>query len=237
MKTVAERPSAHMHAHSKASAYLDLQALAAATLSREPFDYVVVPRFVRSEALGGIHQDYPKIGQPGSFPVDGLSYGPAFAAFLDELRGPAMRAAFEQKFDLDLSRPPMMITVRGQSGTRDGNIHTDSVSKIITVLIYMNPHWEEGGGRLRLLRSATDIDDVLVEIPPVEGTLVAFRRSDNSYHGHKPFIGPRRVIQVNWVTGHGTRSREIWRHRLSAWFKRGLAVFQGGSNKEPEHSR
>jgi SM-20-related protein len=186
----------------------------------------VVPGFVKSEALSGIHKDYPRIAQPGSFPVEGLSCGPAFASLLEELRGPAMRAAFEKKFELDLAGRPMMVTVRGQSSTRDGNIHTDAASKIITILIYMNPRWEQGGGRLRLLRSANDIDDVLVEIPPIEGTLVAFRRSDNSYHGHKPFIGPRRVIQVNWVTDRGTRNREIWRHRVSAWLKRGLGFFR-----------
>ena len=112
-----------------------------------------------------------------------------------------------------------MITARGRCGTRDGNIHTDAVTKIITVLIYMNPHWEEAGGCLRLLRSPTDIEDVLAEVPPVEGTLIAFRRSDNSYHGHKPFIGPRRVIQFNWVTDRGTVGREILRHRASSWVK------------------
>jgi hypothetical protein len=208
------------------SGHLDLKAIKCTPLNREPFQYLVVPGFIRSETLPSIHKDYPEIAQPGSFPVQGLRYGPAFAMLLEELRGPALRAAFEKKFELDLTDRPIMITARGQSGTRDGNIHTDAVSKIITILIYMNPRWEDGGGRLRLLRSAHDIDDVLVEIPPVEGTLVAFRRSDNSYHGHKPFIGPRRVIQVNWVTDKGTRNREIWRHRVSAWLKRGLALFR-----------
>jgi SM-20-related protein len=52
-------------------------------------------------------------------------------------------------------------------GTRDGNIHTDAANKIITVLIYMNPTWEQSGGRLRLLRSPDDIEDVLVEVPSI----------------------------------------------------------------------
>ena len=120
---------------------------------------------------------------------------------------------------MDLKGRPTMVTVRGRSGTRDGNIHTDAASKIITVLLYMNPRWEEPGGRLRLLRSPDDIEDAIVEAPPVAGTLVAFRRSDNSYHGHKPFVGPRRVIQLNWVTDRGTVGREILRHRASAWLK------------------
>ena len=119
-----------------------------------------------------------------------------------------------------------MITVRGRCGTRDGNIHTDAVTKIITVLIYMNPTWEQSGGCLRLLRSPDDIEDVIIEIPPIEGTLLAFRRSDNSWHGHKLFVGPRRVIQFNWVTSQSVERREVFRHRLSAWVKKTLAVFR-----------
>ncbi|MGH7172948.1 MAG: 2OG-Fe(II) oxygenase, partial [Gemmataceae bacterium] len=149
-----------------------------------------------------------------------------FHKLLDELRGLAFRAACEKKFGIDLRGRASMITVRGRCGTRDGNIHTDAVTKIITVLIYMNPTWEQGGGCLRLLRSPRDIDDVIVEIPPVEGTLLAFRRSDNSWHGHKPFIGPRRVIQFNWVTTQGVERREVFRHRVSAWMKKTLGLFR-----------
>src|SRR3989304_5300202 len=54
---------------------------------------------------------------------------------------------------------------------------------------------------------------------PDEGTLLAFRRSDNSFHGHKSFVGERRVIQFNWVTDAGVVARERLRHRVSAWFK------------------
>jgi len=42
------------------------------------------------------------------------------------------------------------------------------------VLLYMNPTWESAGGRLRLLKSANDNDDMILEVPPVEGTLLAF---------------------------------------------------------------
>jgi hypothetical protein len=71
-----------------------------------------------------------------------------------------------------------------------------------------------------LLRSGTDIEDVIVEVPPDEGTLICFRRSDNSWHGHKPFVGPRRVIQMNWVTSQRVLRYEASRHRLSAALKR-----------------
>jgi hypothetical protein len=199
---------------------LDLEAFQAAPLVRKPFEYLVLPGFLKPAAAAEINRDYPIIENPGSFPVEELTCGPAFARFIETLQGPEVRAAFEEKFGIDLTGRPTMLTVRGRCGTRDGNIHTDATSKIITVLIYMNPSWEGTGGCLRLLRSPTDIEDVLVEVPPREGTLVAFRRSDNSFHGHKLFIGPRRVIQLNWVTSRRTQRYENLRHRASAWVKR-----------------
>jgi SM-20-related protein len=205
---------------------LDLAAFRNTPLTREPFPFLIVPQFVTATARAAVNADYPIIDSPGSFPVSGLSYGPGFQKLLDELRGPEFRTVCEQKFGIDLSGRASMITVRGRCGTRDGNIHTDAVTKIITVLIYMNPTWEQAGGCLRLLRSPHDIEDVIVEIPPVEGTLLAFRRSDNSWHGHKLFVGPRRVIQFNWVTTQGVERREVLRHRLSAWMKKTLRVFR-----------
>ena len=189
-------------------------------LNRRPFDYLIVPGFVRREALPAIHADYPLIASAGSFPLREVSSGPAFHAFVDALRGPEVEAAFADKFALNLRGRPTMVTVRGRCDARDGKIHTDSLSKLITVLIYLNAGWEEAGGRLRLLNSAHDLEDVLVEVPPLEGTLVAFRRSDNSWHGHKPFVGVRRVVQLNWVVNRRTAFRETFRHRLSAWVKR-----------------
>jgi SM-20-related protein len=207
-------------------ANLDLAAFRATPLTREPFPFLIVPQFVTPAARAAVNADYPIIDSPGSFPVSGLSYGPGFQRLLDELRGPAFRAACEEKFDIDLSGRPSMITVRGRCGTRDGNIHTDAVTKIITVLIYMNPTWEQAGGCLRLLRSPNDIEDVIVEIPPIEGTLLAFRRADNSWHGHKLFVGPRRVIQFNWVTTTAVGRREVFRHRVSAWMKKTMGLFR-----------
>lgn len=199
---------------------LDLDAFRATPLVRQPFEYLVVPGFVKPEACAAIHADYPRIEAPGSFPVSELTYGAAFRGLLDALNGDAFRHAFEEKFGLDLAGRPTVVTVRGRCGPKDGNIHTDQESKIITVLIYLNRRWGESGGCLRLLRSGTDIEDLLTEIPPLDGTLVAFRRSDNSWHGHKPFLGERRVVQMNWVTSQRVRLYETLRHRASAWVKK-----------------
>jgi SM-20-related protein len=198
---------------------LDFERLRQVPLTTEPFSFVIVPGFIRGDALAAIHRDYPRVSRAGSFPVSTLRYGPAFAAVVEELQGPAMRRAIEEKFGIALDGRPTMVTVRGRCRARDGAIHTDSLTKIITVLIYMNGGWEAPGGRLRLLRSASDLEDFIAEVPPVEGTLLAFKRSDNSYHGHKPFEGERRAIQLNWVTHESVVRKELSRHRLSAWVK------------------
>jgi SM-20-related protein len=207
---------------------LDLDAFRATPLTREPFEFLVVPGFIKPEALARINADYPTISERGSFPVSQVSFGPAFQTLLDELESDEFREAFEEKFGLALAGRPTTTTVRGRCGAGDGKIHTDSLSKIITVLIYMNSTWEKPGGRLRLLRSGNNLNDIIVEVPPAEGTLLAFKRADNSWHGHEPFVGERRVIQFNWVTSEGNRQIAMLRHHASASLKRVLGVLIPG---------
>jgi SM-20-related protein len=199
---------------------LDLERFRNTPLTREPFDFLIVPEFVKAEARAAIDKDYPEVERSGSFPLREVTYGSVFAKLIEEMRSDEFRQAFEQKFNVDLSNRPDMITVRGRCSEKDGKIHTDAETKIITILIYMNPAWESSGGQLRLLRSGNNLDDVIQEVPPTEGTLLAFRRSSNSWHGHKPFSGPRRAIQFNWVTSAAVVRREQNRHRLSAWMKK-----------------
>lgn len=198
----------------------DFAALAGTPCRRDPYDHVIVPGFVRAEAIPAIHADYPEIARPGSFPYQSLDYGPAFARTIAALQGPEMRRAIETVFDIDLAGRPTTVTVRGHCQQKDGRIHPDSEEKLITVLVYMNPDWEAGGGQLRVLRSDSDLDDYAAEVPPTEGTLLAFRRSDRSFHGHRPHVGPRRVLQLNWVTDDRFARRERRRHAVSAFFKR-----------------
>ena len=69
---------------------------------------------------------------------------------------------------------------------------------------------------LRLLRSSTDIEDYAAEVVPEKGNLLGFRRCDRSFHGHKPYAGPRRAIQLSWLdpkpeTKGGRRWRKLTR--------------------------
>ena len=199
---------------------LDYQRFADTPLVRAPFDHLIVPGFLRPRACEALEAAFPLIGRGGSFPADSLDCGPVFAAFLAELRGPELTGAVEAKFGIDLAGRPIMVTLRGQSRSKDGRIHTDSAAKLITALIYMNPSWDSAEGRLRLLRGPNDIEDYVAEVPPERGTLLAFRCGPNAYHGHKPYVGARRSVQVNWMTDQAVMRRELGRHGLSAWTKR-----------------
>ena len=198
---------------------IDVEAVGRASVAREPFPWFMVPGFVKREALDAINADFPDVAHAGSFPLPTLKYGPAFQRFMDAIRGPEFTRAVAQKLSLDLSARPTMVTVRGISAERDGQIHTDSVTKLVTVLIYMNGKWEAPGGRLRLLRSPDNLNDVIAEVPPDEGTLLVFENKPNAWHGFEAFAGPRRVIQLNWVTN----GRVVWweqtRHKVSAFVK------------------
>jgi SM-20-related protein len=200
--------------------YLGIERFRATPLVRQPFEHLIVPEFVGPKALAEINADYPKISTSGSFPVDQVEFGPRFQTLLDELNSDEFREAFEDKFGIDLAGRPTITTVRGRCDAGDGKIHTDSATKIITVLIYMNESWDQPGGRLRLLRSSHDLNDIIVEVPPIAGTLLAFKRSNNSWHGHGTFVGERRVIQFNWLTSQGNRQIAMLRHHTSASFKR-----------------
>src|ERR1043166_2588624 len=187
---------------------IDLEAFEAAPVAHEPFAFAMVPHFIKAEALAAINADYPLVDLPGSFPLPTLKYGPAFKAFIDAIQGPEFTRAVEKKLGVNLKGRPTMVTARGQSAARDGQIHTDSRTKIITVLIYMNNDWEAETGRLRLLRGPDNLNDVIAEVPPDEGTMLIFKNEPNAWHGFEAFEGPRRVIQLNWVTDQGVVRRE-----------------------------
>jgi hypothetical protein len=198
---------------------LDLDRLRAAPLCRDPFEFVVVEDFVTRDELAPLVADFPDVRAHGSFPVERVEFGPAFARLVAALTGAALRGAMEEKFGIDLSRRPTMLTVRGKSDGKDGRIHTDSATKLITLLLYLNPVWDRPEGRLRLLRGPADLEDYAREVAPLAGTMLAFRRSDNSFHGHRPHVGERRMLQLNWVTDRAVVRRELNRHLWSARLK------------------
>jgi hypothetical protein len=205
---------------------LDLEALRQAPLVRDPFNFTVVKEAIRPADAAAVRDDFPAIADPGLLPVEATRFGPKFGELIDELQSEEVARAFSEKFGVNLVRRPQMITVRGRCAAKDGRIHTDTRTKLITVLIYFNDHWEAAGGRLRLLRSPTDLDDMIGEVPPDSGTMIAFRRSSRSYHGHEPYEGVRRYVMINWMTSDFATHRELFRHRFSARVKQAMSYLK-----------
>jgi hypothetical protein len=203
---------------------LDWNALETAVLQREPFDYIHVPNALQPAAAKRIPAEFPQIASPGSFSLADAPPGPVLAGIIDELQSQRFRTLMEDLFGVDLSRRATTVTIRGRCGTRDGFVHTDSKSKVLSLLLYLNDDWTGGEGQLRLLRSERGLEDAGAEIPATMGSLVVFRRADNSWHGHTPFIGERRVLQFNYVRANSTSLVSAVRHRLSALMKPRMAA-------------
>ena len=75
---------------------INLQALQAAELHTDPFDYLVVPGFLSPEVVTRVNADYPAIETAANHELDKLQYGPAFGALMEELRGPAGRTMWDK---------------------------------------------------------------------------------------------------------------------------------------------
>lgn len=203
---------------------LDFEALRAAEVSNDPFAHILLPRFVKPEALRAVFADLPPMKGRGSFPIEALKLGPAAKSAIAGLQGGVFRQIVAEKFGLDLKDAPSMTTLRGNSGEPDGQIHTDSSAKRVTILLYLNPSdktaWERQEGCLRLLRGPDDLENYAAEVPPVDGTLLVFPNGPTTWHGHKRYIGQRYVVQMNYMTTSAKAKAEMRRHHLSAFIKR-----------------
>lgn len=205
-------------------ALLDRQRLAQreTIVHSEPFAFLVAPGQLPPQAAAELARDFPRYAGAGFFPHDPAECGPAINRLIAELVAPDFADAIGAPLGIDgLSRFPVLVTLCRALNRRHGTIHTDSKSKVVTALLYLNERWPEGSeGCLRFLNRIDDIDDMVApEIRPLYGNLVAFRRADNSFHGHLPWEGERRVIQVAWLTSEQDKQRKTRRGRFTRWIK------------------
>lgn len=170
-------------------------------------------------------KDFPDIDSGGSFPSDNLKEGD-IKKLVEELEGDEFKAILENKLGVNLKDAEVITTLRGFSRFKDGKIHTDSQSKIVTVLLYLNKDWDNEIGNLRLLKKNNDLDNYIQEISSEYGNLVAFKVTDNCWHGFVPFEGKRLSIQLNYIYPKSLNIHKI-RHKLSASFKK---LISGSSN-------
>lgn len=208
------------------SQLLDLEAIANSTVNPQPYPHFVLEQSILADKVGAIMRDFPALNEGGSFTLDDLETGPQFDALIEELNGTQFRQQLSSKLDLDLSVLPMIVTLRGISRAKDGRVHTDSKSKIATILIYFNEPWTSENGKLRILNS-DNMDDMVSEISPNAGTLFAFKVTDNCWHGYPAYEGSRRSIQINFVADDAAVKKHHNRHGWTAKVK-GIKKLFGG---------
>ena len=199
---------------------LNFELIKKAEINSEFYPFFTVQDvFLNKEDHNRITKDFPSINKGGSFPSDSVSYGKSIQSLIDSLEGDQMRAILENKFQVDLKDKPVVSTFRGYSRMKDGKIHSDSKTKIITVLLYLNENWDESIGLLRMLKEKDNIDNYIIEIPASMGSMVAFKVTNNCWHGFIPFEGKRCSIQLNYLYKEAL-SQHNFRHKLSSFFKR-----------------
>jgi SM-20-related protein len=203
---------------------LDFDRLRSVDVASDPFPHILLPKFVKPEALASVVAALPAMRGRGSFPIGALTLGEAARGLIDGLEGEQFQNIVAEKFGLELNDAPRMTTLRGNSGEKDGQIHTDSTAKRVTILLYLNPGagdaWARREGCLRLLRNGTDLENYVVEVPPTDGALLVFPNGPTTFHGHKTFVGQRYVIQMNYMTTGTKAKAEMRRHHFSAFIKR-----------------
>ena len=200
------------------SNYLNLKQIQETEVQDDYFPFFTVANsFLEDIDSSELVEDFPDISEGGSFPVD-VNTGQNIKDLIKELEGPEFRKLLEEKFKVELKNKSAVTTLRGYSRLKDGKIHTDSSTKIVTVLLYLNLNWKENEGRLRLLKDSKDLNNYIEEVPCTFGSMVGFKVTENCWHGFQPYEGKRLSLQLNYISSQSLGLHNT-RHRLSAFFK------------------
>lgn len=199
---------------------LNTDAVRQAPVSHEPYDYFLGSGILKEDAIPEVSRDFPNIDKPGYLTVDEVQLKGKFKTLIDELESDEFSRLLSEKFGRDLVSCPRLTTIMKKSQPKYGAIHTDGPSKVMTLLVYMNDDWsKDGPGRLRVLYDDKSFEPFAAEVPPTMGTVFAFLRSDKSWHGHQPYVGERRVVQVAWVKDAAELERKRKRNRTAQFLK------------------
>lgn len=189
----------------------------------EPFPFFVATEILPRDLMPSLTEDFPQLKGAGYLPYEKAQCGAAINYLIDQLEEPGFADTIGKNLGIEqLSQYPTYVSISRSLKKRHGNIHTDGKSKVATALLYLNPEWTlDGSGCLRFLKRIDDYEDMVVpEISPVYGTLVAFKRAHNSFHGHLPFQGQRLVIQIAWLVSAADKERKARAGKLSYAMKR-----------------
>jgi len=201
------------------SSIINYEAIDNAIVTQSPYPFFGVDTAFNESSHQALLNDFPSSTYGGSLPLESISVTASLAQLVDELKGDKFRELMAKKFSVDLQDKPIIITARGYSRQKDGQVHTDSKTKLITILLYINDGWDDASGRLRML-NANNIDDYAAEFSSSIGQLIAFKVTDNCWHGYQSYEGQRQSLQINYLVEEKYTKHHVYRHKLSAFFKK-----------------
>ena len=196
-------------------------------IREQPFPFMIAHGQLPDEARSDLERDFPKYASAGFFPYDASDCGPTVNTLVQQMTTPQFASAIGRHLGIDnLGQYPTLVTLCRALNKRHGTIHTDSRSKVATALLYLNAQWPDtSDGCLRFLNQIDNIDDLAApELKPLYGEFAVFKRCENSFHGHLPYEGERRVIQVAWLTSEEEKLRKTKRGKFSRTFKKLFGV-------------
>ena len=199
-------------------ALIDLNSIKSAPVDDTFFPFFSVPNCIVDHGKS-ISKEFPDLEKGGSYPSNLPGLSDKIKQLISEIESDAMKEVLSEKFKVDLSNTEFITTLRGYSRMKDGKIHTDSKSKVLTFLLYLNEEWNNEKGLLRMLKNDFDLEDFIREIPASFGSLVVFKVTENCWHGFHPVEGKRLSMQMNYVKKESAASHKI-RHGLSSFLKK-----------------
>lgn len=195
------------------------EKLSKAKVNKEFFPFFHVDNiFLDNIDTQSVIDDFPNITDGGSFHVSAVPSGKLIKQLVNELESDEIKTILETQFNINLDEAKVATTLRGYSRKKDGKIHTDSKTKILTILLYLNKDWQDSNGNLRLLKENNNLKDYIKEIPCSFGSLVAFKVTGNCWHGFKAYEGKRLSIQLNYIYPEALRTHNL-RHKFSSGLK------------------
>ena len=142
---------------------INSEKLSKATVNKDFFPFFHVDNiFLDQIDSASIIKDFPDINDGGSFHVDAIPSGELIHKLIEELESEEFKRILEAKFNINLDEAKVVTTLRGFSRKKDGKIHTDSKTKILTVLLYLNLNWPENRGNLRLLKGNNNLEEYIL---------------------------------------------------------------------------
>ncbi|ODS24598.1 hypothetical protein AB835_02805 [Candidatus Endobugula sertula] len=200
---------------------INYNAIDKAVVKQRPYPFFGSDNAFSPASHAELLKNFPKITSGGSFPLDAITTTAVFNQLVEEIKSDQFRHIIEKKFSVDLKDKPLVITARGFSRQKDGRIHKDSKTKLITILLYINDGWDYKEGRLRILKS-DNLNDYETEFASSIGQMIAFKVTDNCWHGYQSYEGQRQSLQINYLVEEKYTKHHVYRHKLSAFFKKNI---------------